>query len=160
MSSNIKSNLGLTSLEKARLRKNGVKLKDLKNYSVNELCSILNTSKIRANKIYALTEFQTVPSIGSKFAHDLLSLGYYSLDELKEKNGPDLINDLEVLTGTWIDPCVEDQCRLVVHFASNRNIRKNWWDFTEERKKFRAENGYPKSRPQKAWFELDKYQMK
>ncbi len=72
-------------LEKAKLRKNGIKLKDLKHYSVNELCEILNISKIRASEIYALTEFQTVPSTGIKFAHDLVLLGYYSLNELKDK---------------------------------------------------------------------------
>ena len=51
-------------------------------------------------------------------------------------------------------PCVEDQFRLVVNFANTNDTKKTWWDFTEERKKFRTENGYPKSRPQKAWFEI------
>jgi hypothetical protein len=40
-----------------------------------------------------------------------------------------------------------------VNFANTNDTKKMWWDFTEERKKFRIENGYPKSRPQKAWFE-------
>lgn len=148
-------NLELTPLEKAKLRKSGIKLKDLNRCSVDQLRGILNTSGIRASEIFALTEFQTIPSVGIKFAHDLLSLGYYSIDELKDKNGAELINDLELQNEAWIDPCVEDQCRLVVHFANNRDSKKNWWDFTEERKKFRAENGYPKNRPQKSWFELN-----
>lgn len=33
------------------------------------------------------------------------------------------------------------------------DTKKMWWNFTEERKKFRAKNGYPTNRPQKAWFE-------
>ena len=156
----IKSNLNLTETEKAQLKKAGIKLKDLKNFSVEALCEILNTSKIRASEICALNEFQSVPSIGIKFAQDLISMGYYSLDELKNENGADLIDKLEIVTGAWIDPCVEDQCRLVVHFANNRGSKKNWWDFTAERKKFRAENGYPKTRPQNAWHELEKYKKK
>ena len=151
------SNLNLTTTEKAQLKKAGIKLKDLKNYSVESLCEILGASKIRAQEIRALTEFQSVPSVGIKFAQDLISMGYYSLDALKEKNGANLIDELEIATGAWIDPCVEDQCRLVVHFANNRDSKKNWWDFTAERKKFRAENGYPKTRPQNPWHELEKY---
>jgi hypothetical protein len=157
MNDQIKHNLDLTSQEKARLRKKGVKLKDLKNYPVQALCEIMDIPRIRAMEIYALTEFQAVPSIGIKFAHDLISLGYYTLDELKDKDGALLINDLELLTGAWIDPCVEDQCRLVVYFANNRDSKKNWWDFTEERKKYRAENHYPDNRPKKPWFQLEKY---
>ena len=153
----IKSNLNLTETEKAQLKKAGIKLKDLKKFSVEALCEILNTSKIRASEICALNEFQSVPSIGIKFAQDLISMGYYSLDELKNENGTDLIDKLEIVTGVWIDPCVEDQCRLVVHFANNRGSKKNWRDFTAERKKFRIENGYPKTRPQNAWHELEKY---
>lgn len=93
-----------------------------------------------------MAEFQSVPSIGIKFAHDLISLGYYSLDELKNKDVAKLIEDLEVSTGTWMDPCVEDQYRLVVDYANNRDNCKKWWDYTEERKKYRIENGYPANR--------------
>ena len=159
MDNTIKNNLDLTPLEKAQLRKNSIKLKDLKNYTVAELFFFLKCSTLRASEIFALTEFQTVPSIGIKFAYDLLSMGYYRLDELKDKNGADLINDLERLTGAWIDPCVEDQCRLVVHFANHPDSKKNWWDFTAERKQYRLENNYPADRPEKAWFELAKYKI-
>ena len=38
-----------------------------------------------------------------------------------------------------------------------KDTKKTWWDFTEERKKFRYENGYPKSRPQKSWVEIIGY---
>jgi hypothetical protein len=55
--------------------------------------------------------------------------------------------------GFTVDPCVEDQFRLVVYYANTHDAKKTWWDFTEERKKFRLENGYPADRPTKAWHE-------
>ncbi len=75
------------------------------------------------------------------------------LSELKEKDGAKLTDEYEQKKGYWIDPCVEDQFRLVVNFATTNDAKKTWWNFTEERKKFRNENGYPICRPQKAWFE-------
>lgn len=116
--------------------------------------ALLNATSERAKEIHALAEFQTVPSIGIKFAEDLVFLGYYSLNELKQKDGAKLTDEYEQKKGYWIDPCVEDQFRLIVNFANTNDTKKTWWDFTAERKKFRTENGYPKSRPQKAWFEL------
>jgi AraC-like DNA-binding protein len=108
-------------------------------------------------EIKALAEFQSVPSIGPRFAHDLISLGYYSLNDLKKKDPTRLYSQLERNIGAWIDPCVEDQFRLVVHYSNHRNTNKNWWDFTEERKSFREKNGYANNRPKKAWYELDQY---
>ena len=156
--SNIK--LCLTPDERKRLRANKIKHSDITEYLVDDLSALLNVPPVRAKEIYALAEFQSVPSVGIKFAQDLISMGYYSLDELKEKDGVTLTDDYELLIGTWIDPCFEDQCRLVVDYANNRDACKNWWDFTTERKKYRAENGYPDNRPQKAWFELEKYRDK
>ena len=156
--SNIK--LGLTPAEQKRRRANKIKSSEISEYLVDDLVTLLDIPKARAMEIHALAEFQSVPSIGVKFAQDLISLGYYSLDELKDKDGAKLTEDLEFRTGTWIDPCVEDQCRLVVDYANNHDDRKKWWNFTEERKRYRIENGYPANRPKKAWFELEKYQHK
>ena len=145
--------LPLTDIEKANLRKNKIKMADILDFAKDELEVLLNATRERVKEIYALAEFQTVPSVGIKFAEDLVFLGYYSLDELKHKEGPILTDEYEQKKGYWVDPCVEDQFRLVVYFANTNDTKKTWWDFTEERKKFRNENGYPKSRPQKAWFE-------
>ncbi len=152
--------LGLTPAEQKRLRANKIKYSEISEYLVDDLIALLDIPEARATEIRALAEFQSVPSIGIKFAQDLISLGYYSLDELKDKDGAKLTDDLELSAGAWIDPCVEDQFRLVVDYANNRDDRKKWWDFTEERKKYRNENGYPANRPKKAWFELEKYQDK
>ena len=105
-------------------------------------------------EIYAHVEFQQIPSIGIKFTQDLISMGYYSLKELKGKDGALLTEEFEFLKEYWIDPCVEDQFRLVVHYANTKDDSKNWWDFTLERKMYRIQNGYPSNRPKKAWFEV------
>ncbi|WP_433942822.1 helix-hairpin-helix domain-containing protein [Paenibacillus sp. SN-8-1] len=135
--------LDLTMPERAALRNNKIKINEIVDYSTTQLSSMLSISDQRAMELKALTEFQSIPSIGPKFAKDLILLGYHSLDDLIGKDGALLIENLEKLYGVPIDPCVEDQFRLVVHYASNRNSNKQWWDFTEERKKYREQYGYP-----------------
>jgi hypothetical protein len=160
MKSKTNIKLPLTVSEKANLRKNKIKIADILGFATDELEVLLNATTERAKEIFALAEFQTVPSVGIKFAEDLLFLGYYSLTELKNKDGAKLTDEYELKKGFWIDPCVEDQFRLVVNFANTYDTKKTWWDFTEERKKFRTENGCPKSRPQKSWVEILGYAHK
>ena len=160
MKSKTNIKLPLTDVEKANLRKNKIKIIDILDFATDELEVLLNATNERAKEIYALAEFQSVPSVGIKFAEDLVFLGYYSLNELKNKNGAKLTDEYELKKGYWTDPCVEDQFRLVVDFANTHDTKKTWWDFTEERKKFRVENGYPKSRPQKSWVEILGYVQK
>ncbi|MEO6684918.1 MAG: helix-hairpin-helix domain-containing protein [Dyadobacter sp.] len=143
--------LPLTDFEKQSLKKSKVKISEIFNYPVDELEVLLNSSSDRAREIFALVEFQAVPSIGIKFAEDLVLMGYYSLEELKEKNGATLTDEYEQKKGFQTDPCVEDQFRLAVYYDNTKDSTKTWWNFTEERKKFRLENGYPKNRPKKAW---------
>jgi hypothetical protein len=149
--------LPLTGFEKANLRKQKVKLSEILNYALDELEVILDTTPERAKEMYALAEFQTVPSIGIKFAEDLVFLGYYSLNDLKDKSGAKLTDEYEQKKGHWIDPCVEDQFRLVVNYAETKDTTKTWWSFTEERKKYRLENGYPANRPKLPWHETVEY---
>lgn len=152
--------LPLTDIEKANLRKHKIKIADILSFAIDELEVLLNATTQRAKEIHALAEFQTVPSVGIKFAEDLVFLGYYSLAELQQKDGAALTDEFELKKGYQTDPCVEDQFRLVVHFANTNDRTKTWWHFTEERKKYRTENGYPKSRPQQAWFEITGYKQK
>jgi Pathogenicity locus len=160
MKSKINIKLPLTEIEKANLRKNKIKIENILDFATDEIEVLLNATTERAKEIYSLAEFQTVPSVGINFAEDLVFLGYYSLNELKNKDGAKLTDEYELKKGFRIDPCVEDQFRLVVNFANTHDTKKTWWDFTEERKKFRAENGYPKSRPKKSWIEIFGYIQK
>lgn len=146
--------LKLTDAEKKKLRHNKLTIRELSKLAVDEIEAVLEVPLERARVIHALAEFQSIPSIGVKFAEDLIFLGYFSLDELKTKNGAHLVEEYERKKGYWIDPCVEDQFRLAVHAANNRNSTKKWWDFTGERKAHRLEKGYPSDRPETPWHEV------
>ncbi len=159
--SNTTSIFALTPTEKATLRKQGVRLKDTGSFSAAELSEMLSVPISRGREIRALYEFQTVPSVGIRFAEDLVVMGYYSLADLAGKEGTELVHELELAKGYWQDPCVEDQCRLVVDFARTGDLTKRWWHFTEARKAYRAKAGYPADRPKKAWHEtLNLYSKK
>jgi AraC-like DNA-binding protein len=151
------NHLDILISEKKKLRANKIKLSEIHHHSVEHLRALLGISKIRAMELKALSEFQTIPSIGIRFAQDLISLGLYSIQELKGKDPAKLIDRLERQVGAWIDPCVEDQMRLCTHFAGHVDSRVNWWDFTKERKAFREQHGYPASRPKRPWYQLEKY---
>ncbi len=154
---NNRSDLKPSPSEKKQLRANGVRLADIHKLGVKVIQEMLNVSRIRAMELCASAEFQSLPSVGPRFAADLISMGYYSLHDLRKKDGARLTDQYEKQVGVWVDPCVEDQFRLVVHYAKHPGIHKNWWDFTTERKAYRAENGYPVDRPGKAWHELPQY---
>lgn len=145
--------LPLTAAEKRQLRQHKLKICDLADIPVDELEVILTCSADRAKEIHALAIFQLIPSVGIRFAEDLVFLGYYSLDALIGKSGAQLIDDYEVKKGFWVDPCVEDQFRLAVHVAETGDMNQVWWNFTAERKRFRAEHGYPESRPHRSWID-------
>lgn len=145
--------LDLTASEKQQLKQKRVKINRLAEYAADEINALLNIGTQRANELSASITFQSIPSIGPKFARDLISLGYYTIDDLFDRDAPTLFNELERKQGFWTDPCVEDQFWLVVHYAKHRGSNKNWWDFTAERKVYRVEYGYPTDRPATAWHE-------
>jgi hypothetical protein len=139
--------LNLSIDEKSSVKKAGIKITQLADYATDELCAMLDITEHRAKQLHALIEFQTIPSIGPKFAQDLIDMGYYNLSQLKSQTGPELLNHHEKLIGYRTDPCVEDQFWLVVHYANHSGNGKQWWNFTNERKVYRADHGYPDSRP-------------
>lgn len=143
--------LNLSQEERQQLRKKKVKQASLLDYNVEELQALLQGTTTRAKELHALIEFQQISSVGIKFAQDLIFLGYYSLAELKGKDGAELTNAYEQKKGYQTDPCVEDQFRLAVYVAQSDDFSKNWWNFTAERKAFRSVSGYPNSRPSTHW---------
>lgn len=145
--------LPLRDDERTKLRKYKLKVADIVNVPTDQLCTILDVSAKRAKTLNALASFQQIPSIGPRMAEDLIALGYFSMDALKDKDGAELTDELEKLYGCWMDPCVEDCLRLVVYFAPHPDSDKQWWNFTEERKAYRTKYGYPDTRPTKAWHE-------
>lgn len=138
--------LELSPDEKTLLKAKRVSQKALLSLSADEIIVVLEAQGKRAKTLQALIEFQRIPSIGIMFAKDLMRTGYYSLDAVKNRNGAHLFDEFENMNGYHTDPCVEDQFRLVVHYANNPGSNKNWWDFTSERKAYRLANPYTNTR--------------
>ena len=151
-------NYRLTEAEKQSLKIKKVNQKMLQDYAPDEIAALLNASPQRAKELQALAEFQNIPSLGINFAEELISQGYYSLEQLKGKSAVELFNAFERHCGAWADPCVEDSYRLLVHYIKNHDDTKRWWSFTAERKAYREEFGFPADRPEKPWYQLARYQ--
>ena len=131
-----------------------MKLGEVHLLDIDQLAELFHSSTERAKVLKGLAEFQTVPSIGNKLADKVVNvLKIYSLKEIESQNAATLFDRLERRLGVWTDGCVEDQIRCVVHYANDRRSTKQWFDFTDERKKYRAEQGYPHDRPERAWYE-------
>lgn len=150
-------NLLLSAEEKQMLREQKIKIAELARFAPDEIASIINASPQRAKEVNALIEFQSIPSLGINFATELIGQGYYSLAQLAGKDPVELYNAFERHCGAWADPCVEDSYRLLTHYIKHGDTGKKWWDFTAERKAYRAEQGFPVDRPAKAWYELPQY---
>lgn len=144
--------------EKGKLRKAKVKIGDIHTLSTTQLIEILDIPLDNAREIYALAEFQIVPSIGYELSAKLVfRLNIFSLQEIRQKDGAALLDVLEKELGVWTDSCVEDQIRCVINFSNDPSSNKQWFDFTNERKKFREKFGYPADRHKKAWYEYRSY---
>jgi hypothetical protein len=144
--------LPLTIEERALLRKNKIKLSQIQHFQQEDLSGLLEASVARARELIALSIFQSIPSVGPSLAHNVVvDLGFYDFSQIRNEKGEELIIELEKKYGVWMDPCVEDVLRCVVHHANDPNSDKNWWDFTKERKDYRRKHGYPADRPKQAW---------
>src|SRR5579872_4997451 len=97
--------IGLSAAEKRRLQQKKIKVNALSEYAADEVSVLLGTTKQRAREVLAQIAFQSIPSIGPKFAGDLIALGYYRIDDLLEKDGAMLLDELELKQGFWTDPC-------------------------------------------------------
>lgn len=148
--------LPLTPEERKSLRTFKVTVRELAHLEVKQLAGLLQVPEERAYYLRALAQFQSIPSIGPRMAEALVELGYYSLVELRDEDGADLVNRYEQRLGYWVDPCVEDSFRCVVHHARHPQSEKSWFDFTEERKNYRARYGYPATRPAIPWHAKEK----
>lgn len=139
--------LNLTGTERKRLRQHKVKQAALTDYTVDELEVMLQVPTARATELYALAEFQQIPSVGVKFAQDLIFLGFRRIDELQGRDGAQLTDEYERKRGYQTDVCVEDQFRLAVYYANTHDATRQWWDFTAERKLYRSQHGSRRPAP-------------
>jgi hypothetical protein len=143
--------LPLTTDEKLNLRTCKKKLNEIADMDLTPLSECLRSSLKRAQYLRALAQFQS--TIGPKLAQWVTELEFYSLEEIKNEQGADLTDRLEPKFGYWEDPCVEDALRCIVHHANYPDSEKSWWGFTDERKQYREQYGYPPTRPTIPWYE-------
>ncbi|KAA8478234.1 pathogenicity locus Cdd1 protein [Arcticibacter tournemirensis] len=147
----------LTAAEKQALKAQRITQKQMQEMAPDEVAAALQASSERIRELQALAEFQRIPSLGVNFAEELIAQGYYSLEQLRGRTAVELFDAFERHAGVWADPCVEDSYRLLVHFIKHGDTGKRWWDFTAERKAYRARYGFPANRPSKAWYETEAY---
>lgn len=130
--------LPLTNEEKSKLRKSKVKISEIHTFHTEQIANKLNIPFTKTKGLKGLAEFQTVPSIGYKLAEKwVFKLDIFSLSEIKDKNAPQLFDQLVKQLGVWTDSCVEDQIRCVINYANDPESSKQWFDFTKERKAYR-----------------------
>ena len=77
----------LLQAERNSLRSHDFKISQLLDLILDELTVALRSTDVRTKKLNALASFQTIRSMGIRFAEDLLFLGYYFIAKLKEKGG-------------------------------------------------------------------------
>lgn len=91
--------LPLTEQERKSFRRAKVRLSDVAALSVAELVDRTGLTKSRAEELRGLAEFQTVPSLGPRFAANLIGMGYSSLAQLSTSQGASLRKALRVPDG-------------------------------------------------------------
>jgi uroporphyrinogen-III synthase len=132
------SRLNLTIDERSILQEKKVSLKSLAFFSPHALAQITRFSSKRCIELIALSQFQTLTSVGPSLAQDLYDLGFHDLKSLKRASPKQMFQDLEKLRGQSIDPCVEDVFRCAVEQVKNPELPKalkQWWYWTDKRGK-------------------------
>jgi len=137
MSTNKKApKLPLTINEKIQLKKARITLAKIATFSPIDLARLIHSSIDRCAQLIALSQFQTLISVGPSLAQDLYDLGFCDLKSLKKANPHKMFEELSALRGTAIDPCVEDVFRCAVEQMKNPNLSKElkqWWYWSNQR---------------------------
>ena len=92
----------------------------------------MNPNKVIRDKVKVLTD---LPNIGKAMENDLLAIGINRPSQLIGKSAYEMYKELCSKTGSKLDPCVLDVFLSITHFM-NGDAPKQWWKYTEERKKY------------------------
>lgn len=82
----------------------------------------------------AFKDLQTLPNVGPRVAEDLLSLGIFTIEDLKNKDPQKLYSRLEKRAGTHVDRCMLYVLRSLVYMAQTgkRGMKEvAWWHFKD-----------------------------
>lgn len=89
---------------------------------------------MKSSKGKGLQEFQKIPGVGKKLAHDFVDLGYKGVEGLRSESPEEMYQKLSTLRGRHIDRCVLYVFRAAVYFAENP-VRDpellKWWNWTD-----------------------------
>ena len=100
---------------------------------------VLEGIEMKNSNRYTVSRLEGLPNVGKAIAGHLRSIG---IDHPRELIGKDPFELYEVLcrtSGKKHDPCVIDVFMSVIHFMEGGHPLP-WWSFTDERKKYVAQN--------------------
>lgn len=89
---------------------------------------------MKATKASEVKKFTDIPNVGPATAKDFEVIGIHTPQELKGKDGIELFERLCSISGVRHDPCTADVFLSAIHFM-NGGEAKDWWEFTDKRKK-------------------------
>lgn len=90
----------------------------------------------RCGQLVALSQFQSLDSVGPAAAQDLWALGYRSLRDLIDANPHRMYTQMQQKVGQPLDPCVEDVFRCVVAQVTYPDLPtalRQWWMWANQR---------------------------
>lgn len=128
--------LSLKRDELSSIRKAGLRLNILSQVSPFELMKKTNLPLPRCEELIALSQFQSLGSVGPSIAEDLWFLGYRGIDELRDANPSEMYQRLMFMRGETIDPCVEDVFRCAVAQTIYPDLPRSfrqWWKWKDQR---------------------------
>ena len=126
----------LTPAELRAVRKARLKKSQLKDQTPELLASLTGLPLPRCEQLVVLHQFTELDSVGPATAEDLWVLGYRSLAELRTERPREMYERLCRVSGTRLDPCVEDVFRAIVAQARDPELpaeQRNWWYWTQYR---------------------------
>ncbi len=88
----------------------------------------------RTDERESIKDLMRIPGVGKSTARDLLSLGYFSVDDLAGANPEEMYSRLCVLQGGRLDRCVLYVFRCAVYFAENETHDPEllkWWNWKD-----------------------------
>jgi hypothetical protein len=89
------------------------------------------------SKPESLAQLREIPGVGKSIAEDLWELGIRKVNDLVNKNPEILYQQLCVMQGQRIDPCVLYVFRCAIYYASNTEHQPEllkWWNWKDREK--------------------------
>lgn len=128
--------LTLTNEERRALKSARIFLKNISSFDSKELSKATGIKTLRCQELIALSQFQSLASVGPDMARKLWQLGFKSLSDLPKANPYQMYRDYCQFIGGHVDPCVEDVFRCAVAQTKYKDLPlhlKNWWEWTDQR---------------------------